>query len=88
MLMLRLIARGAGEELAQQTSRMLLIDPERQSQAPYVSEALMAKPRNSLSEKAEHFLNHELHREIGQLGSEDGAVADAVGRLVSEAGTE
>ena len=24
----------------------------------------MAKPRNSLSEKAEHFLNHELHREI------------------------
>jgi transcriptional regulator GlxA family with amidase domain len=63
-LMMRLIARVGGEELAQQTSRMLLIDTERQSQAPYVSEALMAKPRNSLSEKAEQFLNHELHREI------------------------
>ncbi|MEO8160414.1 MAG: helix-turn-helix domain-containing protein [Arenimonas sp.] len=63
-LMMRLIARVGGDELAQQTARMLLIDTERQSQAPYVSEALMAKPRNSLSEKAEHFLNHELHREI------------------------
>jgi transcriptional regulator GlxA family with amidase domain len=63
-LMMKLIARTGGEELALQTSRMLLIDIERQSQAPYVSEALMAKPRNSLSEKAEHFLNHELHREI------------------------
>src|SRR4249919_158549 len=64
MLMLRLIARGGGDELAQQTSRMLLIDPERQSQAPYVSEALMARPRHSLSEKAEHFLQKELHSEI------------------------
>jgi len=63
-LMMRLIARVGGEELAQQTSRMLLIDMERQSQAPYVSEALMAKPRSSMSEKAEKFLNHELHREI------------------------
>ena len=63
-LMMKLIARAGGEELALQTSRMLLIDIERQRQAPYVSEALMSKPRNSLSEKAEHFLNHELHREI------------------------
>jgi transcriptional regulator GlxA family with amidase domain len=63
-LMMRLIERAGGSELAQQTSRMLLIDIERQSQAPYVSDALMAKPRNSLSEKAEQFLNHELHREI------------------------
>ena len=63
-LMMKLIERAGGTELAQQTSRMLLIDIERQSQAPYVSDALMAKPRNSLSEKAEQFLNHELHREI------------------------
>ena len=63
-LMMRLIARAGGEELAQQTSRMLLIDTERQSQAPYVSEALMAKPRHSLSEKAEHFLQHQLHQDI------------------------
>jgi transcriptional regulator GlxA family with amidase domain len=64
-LMLRLIARAGGEELAQQTARMLLIDAGRQSQAPYVSDALIAKPRHSLSEKAEHFLNAELHRDIG-----------------------
>jgi transcriptional regulator GlxA family with amidase domain len=63
-MMLKLIARAGGEELAQQTARMLLIDTERQSQAPYVSDALMAKPRNSLSEKAEQFLMHELHREV------------------------
>jgi transcriptional regulator GlxA family with amidase domain len=63
-LMLRLIGRTGGEELAQQTSRMLLVDTERQSQAPYVSEALMQRPRNSLSEKAEQFLQHELHHEV------------------------
>ena len=63
-LMMKLIARVGGEELAQQTARMLLIDSERQSQAPYVSQALMERPRNSLSEKAEHFLQHELHHEV------------------------
>lgn len=63
-LLLKLIAAAGGDELAQQTARLLLIDPERQSQAPYVSEALLQKPRHSLSEKAEHYLQHELHREI------------------------
>jgi transcriptional regulator GlxA family with amidase domain len=63
-LMLKLITRVAGAELAQQTARMLLIDSERQSQAPYVSQALMQRPRNSLSEKAEQFLQHELHHEV------------------------
>ena len=63
-LMLTLIARSGGEELAQQTARMLLIDTERQSQAPYVSQALIERPRNSLSEKAEHFLQHELHQDV------------------------
>ena len=73
-LMMRLIGSVGGDDLAQQTSRMLLIDTERQSQAPYVSDALMAKPRHSLSEKAEHFLQHELHREIsvGQLAEHCG----------------
>lgn len=63
-LMLRLIEQVGGAELAQQTARLLLIDAERQSQAPYVSQALMERPRHSLSEKAEHFLQHELHHEI------------------------
>lgn len=63
-MVLRLIAAAGGDTLAQQTSRMLAIDAERQSQAPYVSEALIQRPRNSLSEKAEHFLQKELHHEI------------------------
>ena len=65
-MILKLIARSGpgGDTLAQQTSRMLAIDAERQSQAPYVSEALIQRPRNSLSEKAEHFLQKELHRDI------------------------
>jgi len=63
-LMLRLIAQTGGEELAQQTARLLLIDMERQSQAPYVSQALMERPRSSLTEKAEQFLQSRLHHEI------------------------
>ncbi len=62
--MLKLIGRVGGDELAQQTARMLLIDPERQSQAPYVTEALMQRPRHSLTEKAEHFLMQSLHGDI------------------------
>ena len=63
-LVLRLIANAGGEELAQQTSRLLLIDAERQSQAPYVSQALMEQPRSSLAEKAEQMLQRELHSDI------------------------
>ena len=63
-MMMKLIGRVGGEELAQQTARLLLIDGERQSQAPYVSQALMERPRNSLSEKAEHFLLRQLHHEV------------------------
>ena len=63
-LMLRLIAQAGGEELAQQTARLLLIDSERQSQAPYVSQAMMERPRSSLTEKAEQFLQSRLHHEI------------------------
>jgi transcriptional regulator GlxA family with amidase domain len=61
---LRLIGREVDQDLAQQTARMLLLDPDRQSQAPYVSLALRERPRHSLSEKAERFLNNELHRPL------------------------
>jgi transcriptional regulator GlxA family with amidase domain len=63
-LLLRLIAGAGGEALAQQTARMLLVDPERQSQAPYLNRALIERPRHSLSEKAEHFLQHGLHEDV------------------------
>jgi transcriptional regulator GlxA family with amidase domain len=63
-LILRLIAETGGDELAQQTARMLVIDAERQSQAPYVSEALMQRPRNSLSERADRVLQESLDGQI------------------------
>ena len=63
-LVLRLIAQVAGDDLAQQTARMLLVDPDRQSQAPYLNRALIERPRHSLSEKAEHYLQHALHEDI------------------------
>lgn len=63
-LILKLIEERGGRELAQQTARMLLIDLERQSQAPYVSQALIERPRHSLSERAHGYINRELHREI------------------------
>jgi transcriptional regulator GlxA family with amidase domain len=74
-LVLRLIAQVGGEELAQQTSRMMLIDGERQSQAPYVSQAMLEKPRHSLAEKITRFLDRELHNQI------------SVSRLASHCGT-
>jgi transcriptional regulator GlxA family with amidase domain len=74
-LVIRLIAQVAGEELAQQTSRMMLLDSERQSQAPYISQALLEKPRHSLSEKITRFLDRELQNQI------------SVSRLASHCGT-
>lgn len=67
-LVLRLIAQAAGDDLAQQTARIMLVDPERQSQAPYLNRALIERPRHSLSEKAERFLQHELHEDISVAG--------------------
>lgn len=63
-LVIRLIADFAGDDLAQQVSRMLAFDAERQSQAPYVSMALLERPRTSLAEKAESYLRKELGKDI------------------------
>jgi transcriptional regulator GlxA family with amidase domain len=62
-LIIRFIAQ-AGEDLAQQVGRMMLLDTERQSQAPYVSQAMLEKPRHSLAEKITHFLERELQNQI------------------------
>jgi transcriptional regulator GlxA family with amidase domain len=61
---LRLIELGGGEALAQNVSRVLLVDRQRQSQAPYVSLALTEKPRQPLSERAERWLQKNLHESI------------------------
>jgi transcriptional regulator GlxA family with amidase domain len=63
-MVIRLIAEVGGEELAQQCGRMMLLDTERQSQAPYVSQALLEKPRHSLAEKISHFLDKQLQNQI------------------------
>ena len=66
---LQLIAKQVDDSLAQLTGKMMLIDSERSSQAPYISMALAEKPRHSLSEKAERFIQQQLHREfsVGEL---------------------
>ncbi|MGH8090780.1 MAG: GlxA family transcriptional regulator [Rudaea sp.] len=63
-LIIRMIAEVGGAELAQQVGRMLLLDAERQSQAPYVSQAMLEKPRHTLSEKITAFLDKQLHNQI------------------------
>jgi transcriptional regulator GlxA family with amidase domain len=63
-LLIKLVSGVGGDELGQQTARMLALDPDRQSQAPYVSDALIETPRNSLSERVEKFLNKQLHTEL------------------------
>lgn len=64
-IVMRLIDRHAGPELAHQTGCILLADPQRRSQAPFVDLALMERPRHSLSERARRFLRDNLHREVG-----------------------
>ncbi len=61
---LRLVELAGGEALAQNVSRLLLVDRQRQSQAPYVSMALTAKARQPLSERAERWLQKNLHESI------------------------
>jgi len=63
-LVIRMIEEAGGAELAQQVSRMMLLDAERQSQAPYISQAMLEKPRHSLAEKISHFLDKQLHNQI------------------------
>lgn len=62
--LLKVLGRVADPALAQNTARMMLLDPDRSSQAPYISLALAERPRHSLSEKAESFLQRELHRDL------------------------
>lgn len=72
-LLLRLVARHGGEALAQLTARLRLHDPDRQSQAPYISEALIERPRSSLGERADRLLQEAVHSDWG--------IADIAARL-------
>ncbi len=63
-LVMRLVAEVAGNDLAQQVGHMLAFDAERQSQAPYISMALLERPRTSLAEKAEKYLRTAIDSEV------------------------
>jgi transcriptional regulator GlxA family with amidase domain len=63
-LVLKFVEQYAGPELAQNTARILLIDPTRQSQAPFVSEALIQHPRSAFSELLEPYLQAHLHTDL------------------------
>jgi transcriptional regulator GlxA family with amidase domain len=64
-LLLRLVAKHGGEALAQLTARLRLQDPDRQSQAPYISEALIERPRSSLGERADKLLQEAVQSRWG-----------------------
>lgn len=59
-LLNRLITDIGGEALAQQASRVLLVDPERQSQAPYITQALLERPRHATTESAQRYIEGHL----------------------------
>ncbi len=61
---LRLIREQGNDALAQQTRRMMMLDTERQSQAPYLSDAMLEQPRDSMSEKAVSYLQKNLAKDF------------------------
>lgn len=63
-LVLQMVEWAAGKGLAQNVSRLMLVDRERQSQAPYISLALAQQPRQGLGERAEKWLQKRLHETI------------------------
>jgi transcriptional regulator GlxA family with amidase domain len=63
-LCFHLIETAGGTPLAQNVSRLMLMDRQRRSQAPYVSLALSERPRQGLSERAEKWLQKRLHEAI------------------------
>jgi len=59
-VVLRFIEAKLGKPLAQNTARILLVDIERQSQAAFISEAMLSRPRSVFSERVERFLRTHL----------------------------
>jgi transcriptional regulator GlxA family with amidase domain len=61
---LRLLERFGDADLAQTCARVMLLDPWRRSQAPYVARALLEEPRSGLIERAERWTNRNLERSV------------------------
>ncbi len=59
-LVLHIIEAHLGAAFASRCARILLVDQQRQSQAPYVQDALMFKPRSSFADKIDSYLRTHL----------------------------
>lgn len=65
-LSLSLIANFGGADLRQQTARVLVMDAQRVSQAPYVARAMMAGEGHVLIERARRWLSERLSQRLEQ----------------------
>jgi transcriptional regulator GlxA family with amidase domain len=61
---LKLLADRVDPDLAAQVGRVMLLDGDRRSQAPYVTEALREKPRHSITERCEKYIKQHLEEPI------------------------
>ena len=59
-LALCLVGHFAGEPLRQMTSKILILDSHRASQAPYIAEAMIQSDGHALIERARHWINQRL----------------------------
>lgn len=62
-LSLWLVAHFAGEELRQMTAKILVVDANRNSQAPYVAKAIMQDQGHAVIERARRWLNKRLDQQ-------------------------
>ncbi|MDP1976104.1 GlxA family transcriptional regulator [Undibacterium sp.] len=70
-LSLWLVGHFAGEELRQMTAKILVVDANRNSQAPYVAKAIMQDQGHAVIERARRWLNKRLdqHWTMADLAS-------------------
>ncbi|MFZ6638570.1 GlxA family transcriptional regulator [Undibacterium sp. TC4M20W] len=62
-LSLWLVGHFAGEELRQMTAKILVVDANRNSQAPYVAKAIMQDQGHAVIERARRWLNKRLDQQ-------------------------
>jgi len=66
-MLLRIIERRAGAELAQNTARFLLVDYTQHSQAAFVSKALMQRPRCAFGDRVEGYLQRQIAEDTSPI---------------------
>lgn len=66
-LLLRIIEQRAGPELAQNTARFLLVDYTQQSQAAFISKALMQRPRSAFGDRVDDYLQRQISTDTAPI---------------------